>query len=128
MSQVIVGILGMVAFGLVAFPLFKNREEVEEYDGQEEDEAVADVLSQREGVYLAIKELEADYQMGNLSDRDYQQLRENYKLKAAKVLKEMDELTAAGPVAVQATAGEAPQAEAASLLAAPAGRGGGDAG
>ena len=113
MSQVIVGILAIVAFGLVAFPLFKNREEVEEYDGQEEDEAVTDVLSQREGVYLAIKELEADYQMGNLSDRDYHELRENYKLKAARVLKDMDELTAASQVAVQASVGGAAEAEAA---------------
>src|SRR3972149_5481501 len=113
MSQVIVGILAIVALGLVAFPLFKNREEVEEYDGQDEDEAVTDVLSQREGVYLAIKELEADYQMGNLSDRDYHELRENYKLKAARVLKEMDELTAASQVAVQAPVGGAAEAEAA---------------
>ncbi|MBI4319624.1 MAG: zinc ribbon domain-containing protein [Chloroflexi bacterium] len=92
MSQVIVGILALIAMGLVAYPLFQVKEEVDDVDGQEEDAELEDVLLRREGVYSAIKELDQDYQMGNLSEQDYRELRDSYKLKAAMVLKQIDEM------------------------------------
>lgn len=92
MSQVVVGILALIAMGLVAYPLFQTKEEVDDVDGHEEDAEFEDVLLRREGVYSAIKELDQDYQMGNLSERDYRDLRDSYKLKAAMVLKQIDEM------------------------------------
>lgn len=46
----------------------------------------------REEIYSAIREMDLDYKMGKLSERDYIGLREKYKAKAIDSMKKMDEL------------------------------------
>jgi hypothetical protein len=50
----------------------------------------ADLLDRKETVYAAIKEIEFDYQMGKLSEEDFQQLRQQYKDEAVAILKQLD--------------------------------------
>jgi len=103
MIYVVAAIVAVAAFGLVAYPLFQRREL--ELAPEAIDLDVEDAHSRREAVYGAIKELDFEHQLGNLSDADYQSLRSQYRQRAASVLKELDELTEERP-AQTATASE----------------------
>ncbi len=79
----------------VAWPLLVGRTEPEEFFGDEPAEPVLQrLLFQRDTVYAAMKELEFDLAMGNLSQEDFQQLQERYKRKAVAVLKRIDDAKA----------------------------------
>ncbi|MDO8690546.1 MAG: zinc ribbon domain-containing protein [Dehalococcoidia bacterium] len=90
MIYVVAAIVAVVAFGLVGYPLFQRREL--ELAPEALDLDLEDANSRREAVYGAIKELDFEYQLGNLSDADYQSLRGQYRQRAASVLMELDEL------------------------------------
>ena len=49
-----------------------------------------DLLERKETIYAAIREIEFDYQMGKLSEEDFQQLRQQYKDEAIAVLQRLD--------------------------------------
>ncbi|MDP2660626.1 MAG: zinc ribbon domain-containing protein [Dehalococcoidia bacterium] len=91
MIYVVAAIVAVAAFGLVGYPLFQRREL--ELAPEAVDLDLEDANSRREAVYGAIKELDFEYQLGNLSDADYQSLRSQYRQRAASVLMELDELT-----------------------------------
>jgi hypothetical protein len=76
-------------FALVGYPLMRP--------GQEDVDAVAtnhhgteDLLAQRDAAYAAIKELEFEYHLGNLSQQDYDDLRARYRQRAADILRRLD--------------------------------------
>ena len=81
---VIIAVVGL----LVTLPFF--REKKKETDnilhGNEEDR----LLSEKESLYSAIKELDFDHEMGKLSNEDYKQLKNEYTEKALTVLKALD--------------------------------------
>jgi hypothetical protein len=79
----------------VAWPLLTGRTKPEEFLGDEAAEPMLQrLLFQRDTVYGAMKELEFDLAMGNLSQEDFQQLQERYKRKAVAVLKRIDDAKA----------------------------------
>jgi len=49
-----------------------------------------ELLFQRDTAYAAIRELETDHRLGNLSREDLQALKEQYTLGAAALLRELD--------------------------------------
>lgn len=49
-----------------------------------------ELLDHKETIYAAIKDIEFDYQMGKLSEADFQELRQQYKDDAIKLLKKID--------------------------------------
>lgn len=73
----------------MSYPLLKKRKFNFSLKETSED-LIHDLKTEKEQIYLAIKELEFDYKMGKLSEEDYRNLNEKYMLKAAKILK-MDE-------------------------------------
>ncbi len=76
----------------VAWPLLFGRTRAESFLGEEPSEPVLQrLLFQRDTVYAAMKELEFDLAMGNLSQEDYQQLQDRYKRKAVAILKRIDD-------------------------------------
>lgn len=52
-----------------------------------------DLVSQRDTTYQALQELEFEYNLGNLSDADYADLRERYRTQAARILRKLDAAT-----------------------------------
>jgi hypothetical protein len=48
--------------------------------------------SERESLYTALNDIEFDYGLGKLSRDDYDELKRDYKAKAASVLKQIDEI------------------------------------
>ena len=88
--EIFVALLMTVAvFALVGYPLVRT--------GRGEEELVStnhrgteDLLAQRDAAYAAIKELEFEFHLGNLSQRDYEDLRARYRQRAADILRQLD--------------------------------------
>lgn len=79
----------------VAWPLLFGRTRPEEFfEGERNEPLLQRLLFQRDTVYAAMKELEFDLAMGNLSQQDFQQLQERYKKKALAILKRIDDAKA----------------------------------
>ena len=55
--------------------------------------------SRRDAAYAGIKELEFEHELGNLSDEDFQDLRDDYRHKAARVLVEMEAAASSATIA-----------------------------
>lgn len=55
------------------------------------------LLSRKDSIYTALRDLEFDYQTGKLSDDDYEGLRAKFTSEASVVLEEIDEMRAAKP-------------------------------
>ncbi len=79
----------------VAWPLLFGKTRPEDYLELETSEPVLQQLYfQRDATYSAMKELDFDLAMGNLSKQDHQQLQERYKRKAVAILKRIDDAKA----------------------------------
>ena len=77
----------------VAQPFFRPRPEnilADEYA----DTPMQHLLSRKDSIYTALKELEFDFSTGKLSDEDYEALREKFSGEAADVLMQIDEVEA----------------------------------
>lgn len=79
----------IVTFAYVAYPLISPRK-----DEIIEDEPENEFQFKKDATYSALKELEFDYALGNLSPEDHHDLEDRYKEKAIRILKDMDELEA----------------------------------
>lgn len=60
----------------------------------------AELEARREALYVALKDLEFDHEMGKLSADDYAALRERYTVQAVAVLQRLDALAAEKPSVV----------------------------
>ena len=88
MTYLTIIVLMLVAFTVVGWPLISSSHASAPKPAEA---SRLDALSgQRDAVYRAIKELEFEYQLGNLSSSDYQSLRERYRSDAAAVLRRLD--------------------------------------
>lgn len=96
MAIIVAVVLGILALIFVLYPLYRGRfVPVVEVDGP-----LVPSSSERElAARNALQEVELDHQLGNISDKDYQTLRERYMRSALVALKsrydreqELDEL------------------------------------
>lgn len=81
----------LAAIGIVSWPLFR-RIGTKTDPGLFEDTEVSELLTQKDATLFAINELESDYEIGSLSQSDYQELRNKYEEKAVALIKTVDEL------------------------------------
>lgn len=89
--MVVLVALGVMALALifVLYPLFREKDEEPEEEGKDDLRALMD---RRKAAYEDIRDLDADYRLGNLDEEDYHHLREQYTLRAAAILKALDNL------------------------------------
>ncbi|GMT43939.1 MAG: hypothetical protein IEMM0003_0758 [bacterium] len=81
-------VIVLIALG---YPLFYGKLKevpVETYMNRRLDE----LLSRKEALYSAIKELDFDFKTNKLSEEDYKELKERYRRDALLILKEIDEV------------------------------------
>lgn len=97
METIAAAVMALAAFALVGYPLLQRRAEPETAQTADNPQREA-LLSGREATYGAIKELDFEHELGNLSPADYQKLREHYRRRAAGILRELDEASL-GPTA-----------------------------
>lgn len=79
----------MAAGGWIFFPLLKSTS-IDKQAFYRKEDRKSGLQQQKEEVYAAIKEMDFDYEMGKMSEEDYQKLRTQYKGKAAEILKQLD--------------------------------------
>ncbi len=80
------------SFGAVAWPFLSERSG--DSDRRPRVPPARDnLISQRDAAYQALKELEFEYNLGNLSDSDYDDLRNRYRALAAGILQRLDDET-----------------------------------
>ncbi len=87
MSMIAITVLTFVATIIALYPLFRGESRPAMLEVG--DPAVENLLSQRESIYSAIKDLEFDQAQGKLSVADYQDLRSKYEAKAIAVLQQL---------------------------------------
>lgn len=98
---IIVGALALIgiAVAAIAFPLLREREDPDSVEIMEDLDTVTDPLvdleARRDAVYQAIRELRFDYDVGKVSETDYNIFDTQLKAQAVAVLKEIDALQAA---------------------------------
>lgn len=62
----------------------------------------AELSARRDAIYAALRDADFDHLMGKLSDEDYQVVRNRYMLEAARVLRQLDQLTPQAAAALDA--------------------------
>lgn len=80
----IVGVLVLAVAVYVLWPLLKPSGDAELRDEASEDAARID---QREAALAALRDIEFEYRLGNLTEADYRQLRERYYRRALATLR-----------------------------------------
>ncbi len=88
MTFLAVLLLMLAAFTVVAWPLIRSARDARREVGG--TPPWNDLIGRRDAAYRAIKELDFEYQLGNLSEPDYRGLRERYRSEAAATLRELD--------------------------------------
>ncbi|MDP2949884.1 MAG: zinc ribbon domain-containing protein [Chloroflexota bacterium] len=123
MIWLVVLALMLAAFAVVSWPLLSSAKasEAEEVTTSGEWE---DMVDQRNAAYQAIKELDFEHELGNLSQQDYQSLREQYRTRAAGLLRSLDRMIRSRGVKAAATSREGPAERVLQGGAMPAAEGG----
>jgi hypothetical protein len=78
----------LAAFTVVGWPLIRSARDARREAGGAP--LWSDLIDRRDAAYRAIKELDFEYQLGNLSESDYRGLRERYRSEAVATLRELD--------------------------------------
>lgn len=115
MEFIVIAIIVVLVIGFIAYPLFTVPHEPVTPAAN----ALDSLIAQRDSAYDAIRDLDFDFQLGKLSQADYDLLREKYKARAALALQQIDQL------AGSTGAGERIEEEVARLRARGAGPTGG---
>ena len=111
MTFLVILLMMLAAFTVVGWPLISPARNARREPGGASP--WSDLIGRRDAAYRAIKELDFEYQLGNLSESDYRGLRERCRSEAAAILRELDaatrevgadEASPSGPVAAPAVA------------------------
>jgi len=88
MTFLAVFLVMLAAFTVVGWPLISSARDTRREVGGASP--WNDLIGRRDAAYRAIKDLDFEYQLGNLSEPDYRGLRERYRSEAAATLRELD--------------------------------------
>jgi hypothetical protein len=89
MIYIAVLMLTLAAIAAVAWPLLNSAKAPAVVDDELSPE-IEELAGQRDAAYRAIRELEFEHQLGNLSQQDYETLRERYRSEAAGILRQLE--------------------------------------
>ena len=92
MTVFILLVLVLIGVAAVAYPLFRRGG----YIVVAEQEEIRNLEAQKESYYRNIKELEFDYRAEKLSRRDYELIRDEYKMLAAETIARIDSMKGRG--------------------------------
>ncbi len=94
LNQIIFILLSLAVSAFIVYPLLTARVgSKREFDS---NHRATDLEERKDNIYAAIKEIEFDFQMGKLSEDDFDELRQQYKNDAVQLLKEMDKAQPGG--------------------------------
>jgi hypothetical protein len=99
MVTILIALIILVAMVLVAYPFFSRANQRDGAFAGASDPVLEGLVSQRDAMYSAIKDLENDHATSKLSDADYRSLRAKYEAKAVAILQELDNVVGSKPSA-----------------------------
>ncbi|MBI2914263.1 MAG: zinc ribbon domain-containing protein [Chloroflexi bacterium] len=105
MAYVAILLLMLVALSITGWPLLSSSRRLRP-EASGAASPADDLMARRDATYRAIKELDFEHELGNLSESDYQELRDRYRTRAAAVLQELESVLASAgpsPAAVEAS-------------------------
>ncbi len=89
MTLLIVPLILIAAVLYVAYPLLQEEQQEELVPvPTDHDNAVAE----KDGLIASLKDIEMDFQMGKLSQSDYEALKKEFELRAVAALKKLDRI------------------------------------
>ncbi len=88
MTFLVILLVMLASFLVVGWPLISSARDARREPGGAPP--WNDLIGRRDAAYRAIKDLDFEYQLGNLSEPDYRGLRERYRSEAAATLRELD--------------------------------------
>jgi len=91
MTAIDVAIIALIAMSLVVYvgePLVRRVSS--KPHGREGDDATEGLLLQKEMLYVAIRDLDFDFQTGKVDQKDYAELRQQLERQAVQILRQLD--------------------------------------
>ncbi len=85
-GTILIAVIVLMVVVIVAYPFFRPVHTTP----PRSEPVLEELLSQRDAVYTAIKDLENEHATGKLSDADYRSLRVKYEARAVALLQELD--------------------------------------
>ena len=98
MDNIVVYIIAAGAALFIALPFFighrakKDRAHEDVMESDTRAGRAKALENRKENLYAAIADMDFDYGLGKLSEEDYRELRDKYRMDAARVLKEIDSI------------------------------------
>ena len=102
-SVILMVVILMGASFYVMAPVLR-RKTADLFADEYEDTPIHHLLSRKDSIYMAIKDLEFDYSTGKLSEEDYADLREKFSAEAATVIAEVEVMRSGGQPEAKSTA------------------------
>ena len=90
LTSVIIVLLTIAVTFFVMTPILQSRSRRGRLAKTDRNHRASDLEERKKNIYATIKDIEFDYEMGKLSEEDFQELRQRYKDEAIHVLKELD--------------------------------------
>ncbi len=90
MNLLIVITLGVILLVYVIMPLTKKKYQLAFVPFNKTNQKEIKLLERKNELLGALKEIEFEYQLGKLSEEDYNNLKNDYEMNALSVLKELD--------------------------------------
>ncbi len=94
LDQIVFILLSLSVSAFIVYPLLKAKAGSKQ--GFDSNHRATDLEERKDVIYAAIKEIEFDFQMGKLSEDDFNELRQQYKDEAIGLLKEIDKAQPGG--------------------------------
>ena len=83
-ASIIVGItLGIFSLGILAYPFFKYKQSI----GHSRTSSETGLGSDLNTIYEAIKTLQLEYQLNRITDKDFKEQLDSYRIQAANLLR-----------------------------------------
>ena len=94
MIELIMGVIVLLVGGLLLQPILDKRQK---FNLSRDDKQIAadELLRQKRALFREIKDIELDFQMGKISEADFDELTTSYRDKAMQAMKQLDSLNGA---------------------------------
>ncbi|MEW6086929.1 MAG: hypothetical protein AB1498_01325 [bacterium] len=89
MILVVAVIFSVLSVLYILYPIFLKKAKNETVTGKGVEEQMNILIKQKKQIYSLLKDLEFEYETNKISKKDFEKLREEYKIKAILIIKEI---------------------------------------
>ena len=86
------GVIVLIVGGLLLQPILNKKQKLN-IENEERENAVNELQREKRALFREIKDIELDFQMGKISESDFDELTTSYRGKAIEAMKRLNSLT-----------------------------------